>query len=90
MKHESLTIADKVILYAILFCCLTGYRYDLEIFYNFAIGFAAGSAIFNGLMIRLDYLILKRKAEASWKKAIESEKELKEKLDEKWRSREHC
>jgi hypothetical protein len=88
MKQESLTIADKVNLYAILACCLAGYRYDLEIFYNLAIGFAVGAAIFNGLLIRLDYLIMKRKAEASWKKAREVEKELNDKLDEKWRSNE--
>lgn len=85
MNQQSLTLADKVNLYAILACCLIGYRYDLAIFYNFAIGFAVGAVISNGLFIRLDYLIAKRNAEAAWKKAEETENELKEKLDEKWR-----
>jgi uncharacterized membrane protein YciS (DUF1049 family) len=92
MNQKSLTIevniADKVNLYAILACCLIGYRYDLQIFYNFAIGFAVGAAICNGLLIRVDYLIAKRNAEASWKKARETEKELNDKLDKKWRSNE--
>jgi len=88
MNQQSLTIADKVNLYAILSCCLIGYRYDLEIFYNFAIGFSVGATIFNVMLIRIDYLIAKRKAESSWIKAREVEKELKDKLDEKWRSNE--
>jgi len=88
MKQESLTLADKVNLYAILACCLIGYRYDLDIFYNFAIGFSLGAVVSNGLFLRIDYLIAKRNAESSWKKAREVEKELNDKLDEKWRASE--
>lgn len=88
MNQPSLTIADKFNLYAILSCCLIGYRYDLEIFYNFAVGFSVGATIFSGILIRLDYLIAKRNAEASWKKATETEKELNDKLDEKRRASE--
>lgn len=61
MNHQSLTLADKMNLYAILACCLIGYRYDLEIFYNFAIGFSIGGVVSYAMFIRLDYLILKKK-----------------------------